>query len=61
MKIKKEIIDSAKGPVACFTIENSSGAKVTLSEIGAGIIAVTVPDSAGRLDDVVMGLSLIHI
>ncbi len=55
MKIIKEIKDSAKGPVACFTIENSSGAKVTLSEIGAGIIAVTVPDSAGRLDDVVIG------
>lgn len=55
MNIKKEIIETSHGPVARFTITNSSGAKVTVSEIGAGIVAVEVPDRDGRLEDVTIG------
>lgn len=38
-----------------FTLTNASGAKVTLSTLGAGIVEVHVPDRDGRLDDVVLG------
>lgn len=38
-----------------FTLINATGAKVTLSNLGAGIVEVHVPDRDGRLDDVVLG------
>ena len=42
-------------PVYRYTITNSSGASVVLTNIGAGIVSVNVPDKAGRLGDVVLG------
>ena len=50
-----KIIDTSKGPVTLATIENSKGASVTLSSIGAGIVSVNVPDKNGVLSDVVIG------
>ena len=38
-----------------YTITNASGASVVLSNIGAAIVAVNVPDRDGRLGDVVLG------
>lgn len=38
-----------------YTITNESGASVVLSSIGAGIVAVNVPDRNGKLADVVLG------
>ncbi len=38
-----------------YTITNASGASVVLSNIGAAIVAVNVPDKDGRLGDVVLG------
>ena len=38
-----------------YTITNESGASVVLSSIGAGIVAVNVPDRDGKLADVVLG------
>ncbi len=38
-----------------YTITNESGASVVLSSIGAGIVAVNVPDRNGKLSDVVLG------
>ena len=38
-----------------YTLKNSSGAYVQLSSVGAGIVAVAVPDRDGRLSDVVLG------
>lgn len=38
-----------------ITLRNPSGAFVTLSKVGAGIVSVVVPDRDGNLDDVVLG------
>ncbi len=38
-----------------FTLTNSSGASVTLSNLGAGIISVIVPDKDGNMADVALG------
>ncbi|MDD2596073.1 MAG: galactose mutarotase [Bacteroidales bacterium] len=41
--------------IKLFTITNESGAKVTLCNIGAGIVSIIVPDKNGKMDDVVLG------
>ena len=46
---------SAKGEITLVTVTNASGASVVLSTLGAGIVAVNVPDRTGHLDDVVLG------
>ena len=38
-----------------YTITNSSGASVVLSNFGAAIVSVNVPDRDGKLGDVVLG------
>lgn len=38
-----------------YTLRNAQGAEVALSNYGAAILAVTVPDRAGRMADVVLG------
>lgn len=38
-----------------YTITNSKGASVVLSNIGAGIVSINVPDRNGKLGDVVLG------
>ncbi|MBQ3961422.1 MAG: galactose-1-epimerase, partial [Muribaculaceae bacterium] len=55
MTITKETIESAKGRFNIYTLVNATGAAVRLSEIGAGIVALTAPDGHGRLADVVLG------
>lgn len=55
MNIEKTVIDSSKGEVTLYKLTNSSGAWITLSSIGAGIVSVVVPDKHGNLDDVVLG------
>lgn len=42
-------------PIYKYTITNASGASVTLGSIGAAIVSINVPDSAGKLGDVVLG------
>ncbi len=57
MEIKKELW----GKTGCgkeifrYTIANSKGAYVQFSDVGAGIVAVVVPDRDGNLADVVLG------
>lgn len=53
--IQKEIKNSEFGDITLVTIVNAKGASVTLSALGAGIVAINVPDKTGRLDDVVLG------
>ncbi len=55
MKIEKTLAQSPKGEIALYTITNASGANVTLSSLGAGIVSVVVPDKDGKLADVVLG------
>lgn len=38
-----------------YTLRNAQGAEVQLSNYGAGILSVTVPDREGRMADVVLG------
>ncbi len=39
-----------------FTLSNKNGLKVTISDFGATVVAVEVPDRHGQLADVVLGL-----
>ena len=55
MKITHTTVPSDKGPITLYTLTNATGAEVTLSPLGAGIVSVRVPDRAGKLDDVVIG------
>ena len=57
MDIKKELWGSAPcgKEIHKYTLTNSKGASVVLSEIGAGIVSVNVPDKNGKIDDVVIG------
>lgn len=47
---------TAKGEcIYRYTLTNASGASVVLSNVGAGIVSINVPDRNGRLGDVVLG------
>ena len=55
MAITSRKVDSPHGVITLFTITNASGASVELSSLGAGIVAVNVPDSKGEFANVVIG------
>lgn len=50
-----ERIDAPFGQITVVTMINRRGASVVLSNLGAGIVGISVPDRAGRLADVVLG------
>ena len=60
MDIKKEVwAQTPDGKtVYKYTLTNSKGASVTLSNIGAAIVSIMVPDRDGKLADVVLGYVL---
>lgn len=41
--------------VDLYTLRNAKGAEVTITNYGARIVAIKVPDRAGKFDDVVLG------
>lgn len=53
--IKTEKYQSAAGEISLLTLVNASGASVTLSTLGAGVVSVCVPDAEGRMADVILG------
>ena len=55
MKIEKNTVISSKGEITLYTLTNAAGASVTLSSLGAGIVAACVPDKDGVMADVVLG------
>lgn len=55
MKIDSKRVKSPAGDITLYTLTNNSGASVTLSSLGAGIVSVIVPDKKGKLEDVVLG------
>ncbi len=55
MKIESTTQQTVLGPVSLFTITNDRGAQVTLSALGAAIVAIRVPDKENRMADVVIG------
>ena len=38
-----------------YTLKNSKGASVVLSNLGAAIVAINVPDKDGKLGDIALG------
>ena len=55
MKITNKTVDTEQGVITLFRIENSSGASVELSSLGAGITSVRVPDKFGVIGEVALG------
>lgn len=57
MKVNRKLWGRAADgkPIFKYTITNESGASVVLSNIGAGVVAINVPDRNGKLADVVIG------
>lgn len=53
--ITKKEIKSPEGDIILLTLVNKEGNKVVLSNLGAGIVEVEVPDKEGRRGDVVLG------
>ena len=46
---------SSIGDITLVSIENRSGASVTLSSLGAGVVSIRVPDRNGNIGDVALG------
>lgn len=55
MKREENKISSPAGEITLVTLTNDSGASVTLSSLGAGIVSVCVPDRNGNLANVALG------
>lgn len=54
MKITKKTAPSSAGEITLFTITNDKGASVVLSNLGAGIVEVNVPDKDGKIANVAL-------
>ena len=52
MKTSKQTFVTPVGEVTYLTLTNARGSQVTLSSLGAGIIAIRVPDREGNMADV---------
>lgn len=52
MEVQSHMYPAEFGEITLVKITNSHGASVTLSSLGAGIVAVEVPDRDGRLENV---------
>ncbi len=44
-----------QGPVTLYTLTNSHGLQVNLSNFGATVVGVVTPDRNGKFDDIVLG------
>lgn len=55
MKITSRKAESPKGDITVFRVENSRGGVVELSNLGAGILGVWVPDKDGVIENVALG------
>lgn len=55
MVIDKRTVISPKGDITLYRITAKSGASVEVSNLGAGLVSVIVPDANGEMADVVLG------
>ena len=55
MKITTRTSPSSEGEITLYRIQNSSGASVEVSSLGAGITSVMVPDKFGEIAEVSLG------
>src|SRR5665647_3335216 len=46
--------------VTLFTLENSNGVKVTLTNYGSKIVNIWLPDKNGKLADIILGFNTIE-
>ena len=53
--IRIDTHETERGEMTTYELINASGASVKLSSLGAGILEIKVPDSGGKLADVVLG------
>ena len=54
--VSKPFGETSEGADVClYIIQNRNGAKVSITEYGATIVAIEVPDRSGKLADVVLG------
>ncbi|MCR5784873.1 MAG: galactose mutarotase [Eubacterium sp.] len=60
--MKKEKFGNLKDgrEVYLYTLENKNGVKVTISEFGATITSLIVPDKNGKYEDVVLGYDILE-
>lgn len=61
MAVSKRSFGTLKDGRACslYTIENGGGASVSITDFGAAVVALRVPDSKGLLEDVVLGFDCV--
>lgn len=57
MKSSLQTVSSSVGNICLITLINSSGASVVLSNLGAGIVELNVPDAHGNIANVTLGYS----
>lgn len=57
MNIEQQVwgITSEGQPIVLYTLTNSKGAYVKLTNLGATIVAIAVPNKKGEIEDVVLG------
>ena len=55
----EKMIDETK-PVKLFTLKNESGMEVCITNFGARIVSIMVPDKNGKMTDVVLGFDNIE-
>jgi len=62
MSITKKDFGKAKCgcPASLYTIENKKGAKAVVSDFGALLVELWMPDKDGKLDDIVLGYDSIE-
>lgn len=53
-------ITSKGDSASLYTLTNSSGASVTVTDYGCKLVSVNVPDAEGIIDDVIVGYGNIH-
>lgn len=42
-------------PISLYTLKNTKGASVQITNYGAIIVSINVPDRQGRIEDIVLG------
>ena len=62
MKISKSSFGKTKSgaEATLYTLENSKGMKVTLTDYGATVVGITVPDRNGKAEDITLGYDDVH-
>lgn len=54
IRIDKRTAPSPRGVITVYILTNDNGASVELSSLGAGVLAVNVPDREGRIENVAL-------